>query len=275
MSDKGLNETKTGKLERADVISTLYWKVGDAQDIGSRSEQQDSVGAVLGTFHDKPALLAVLADGMGGMKNGAEFSRIAVDFHLENFQRLLDSKDRLPFVLLALARQANEEAHKIYDENKPGGTTLVTALFTDDRFYTLSVGDSRICLYRRNVKLNCYVPLQINREHVLGQALDESAWMGRISFDDAENNLLRDSLTSAIGDSRIRRIDLTENPTRFIGGDKLALMSDGIYRSLPDMETAAFMEDSPTKAADKIIGHICDKKLPHQDNMSIIIIERV
>ena len=103
MSDKGLNETKTGKLERADVISTLYWKVGYAQDIGSRSEQQDSVGAVLGTFHDKPALLAVLADGMGGMKNGAEFSRITVDFHLENFQRLLNSTDRLPFVLLAAA----------------------------------------------------------------------------------------------------------------------------------------------------------------------------
>lgn len=275
MSDKDLKKIDAESAEGTGVISAPCWKTGYAQHIGSRREQQDKMGTVWGSFHGRPALLAVLADGMGGMENGAAFSRIAVDFQLENFQRILDSAKHLPYVLLSLALQANAEAHKIYDENKPGGTTLVTALFFDDRFYTLSVGDSRICLYRRNEKLGSFVPLQLNREHVLGAALDESAWMGRISFDDAENNMYRASLTSSIGGSRIRHIDLAEHPTRFIIGDRVALMSDGVYGALTEMEIAADMEKDPAEAAAAIVRHVCGKKIPHQDNMSILIVERI
>lgn len=275
MSDKDLNKIGAERLEKTGAIHTPYWKIGYAQDIGSRSEQQDNLGTVWGSFHDRPALLAVLADGMGGMKDGAAFSRIAVEFHLENFQRVMDSTKYPPYALLSLALQANTEAHKIYDENKPGGTTLVSALFFDDCFYTLSVGDSRICLYRRNGKTDSFAPLQLNREHVLGAALDESAWMGKISFDDAENNMYRASLTSAIGGGRIRHVDLAENPTRFIVGDRVALMSDGVYGSLSEMEIAADMGKDPTEAAAAIVRHVCGRKLPHQDNMSILIVERI
>lgn len=275
MSEQGMKNTGAQQTEGAGTIPVLSWKIGCAQNIGSRSEQQDSIDTVPGVFRDKPVLLAVLADGMGGMKNGAEYSRITVDFHRNHFQRILDASKDLPSALLSLALQANEEAHKIYDESKPGGTTLVAALLTDECFYTLSVGDSRICLYRKNRKLNCLVPLQLNREHVLGQALDESAWMGRISFEDAESSMLRNSLTSAVGPDHIRYIDRTLNATAFLKGDKLALMSDGIYRALSDMEIAADMEEAPEEAAEKIIRHVCGKKIPHQDNMSIVIIEKI
>lgn len=253
--------------------AALPWQLGLAQDIGARREQQDCIGTVTGSFRGRPALLAVLADGMGGMQDGARFSRIAVSCHQENFQRALDSAAQPAAALLSLALQANEQAHRIYDETRPGGTTLVTALFLEDCFYTLCIGDSRICLYRKTGR--GYASLQINREHVFGPLLDEQAWMGRISFADAENNLLRSSLTSAVGDSRIRAIDLTEHATRFLAGDRLALMSDGVYRSLSEEKLCTDMAEEPHRAAEEIIRQVRGRKLPHQDNMSIIIVGRV
>ncbi len=256
-----------------EAAESFCWALGYAQNIGARQQQQDCLGAATGSFQGKPVLLAVLADGMGGMKNGAEFSRIAVSFHVNHLQRILDECSALPNVLLKLAVQANDEAHKIYEEDRPGGTTLISALFSEDRFYTLSVGDSRICLFRE-IQAHRYVPLQLNREHLLGAALDERAWMGDISFDDAKNNMFRDSLNSAIGDRKIRHIDRTLNSTRFLGGDRLVLMSDGIYRSYSEMELARAMDSEPKEAADRIVEDICRKKIPHQDNMSILIIGR-
>ncbi len=251
------------------------WRLGCAQHIGARRQQQDCMGAQLGTFRGKPALLAVLADGMGGMKNGAAFSRITVEYHVNHFQHVLDTSSDLSAVLLRLAIEANREAHTIYEEDQPGGTTLVTALFAGDRYYILSVGDSRLCLFRRNEKAGRYCPLQLNREHTLGPVLDERAWSGAISFEDAEDNRFRDSLNSAIGEKRIRRVDLTDRPSLFMNGDRLVLMSDGIYRFASEEELSLAVGAAPGDAAEKIVGLIRAKNRPHQDNMSILIIEKI
>lgn len=264
-----------GQLEDANVISAFYWKTGAQCNIGSRKEQQDDYGIVLGSYVGKPALLAVLADGMGGMKNGAQFSWIAVEYLIKHFQDALDTEAEPPDILMMLALEANKAANKIFDEENPGGTTLVAGMFVEDRFYMLSVGDSRIYLFRKPAVLNKYVPLQLNREHVLGSSLDERAWMGKISFEDAEENMYRDSLISGIGSDRIRRIDRTEAAIKLQTGDKIVFMSDGIYRSISEEEVAADLALSPDKASDEIVKHVLLKKVPHQDNMSVVIVERI
>ncbi len=265
---------RTDRLEDADVPSSFYWKTGSRQDIGSRREQQDSCGVASGVYRGAPALIAVLADGMGGMNNGAEFSRITLDHHRKHFQHALDSGSDPAGILLSLAFGANREANAIYDEEHPGGTTLVSAFFTGDLVYTLSIGDSRICLFRKVDSVRRFVPLQLNREHVLGHSLDERAWMGLISHEDASDNFYRQSLTSSIGGPSVRRVDLPDGPIRLIGGDRIVLMSDGIYRSISGEEMAAFMEAGPEEASDAIVRRVIEKKLPHQDNMSIVIIEK-
>lgn len=277
MTDSNLltAEQQMTPLEAEDVISTFYWRKGYQQDPGSRKEQQDTIGLALGNYQEKPALLAVLADGMGGMKDGVEFSRIVANYHCEHFQEVLNQSNSAPGVLLSLALRANAEANKIYDEDYPGGTTLVSALFIEDTFYTLSIGDSRITLFRKNNRLNQYVPLQINREHVLGAALDERAWMGYIPLEDAEGNMYRHSLTSCLGPNKVKRVDLTDYPTRFIGGDQLLLMSDGIFKTVPEEELAIYLENSPETAADKIVEAVRNRKAKGQDNMSVIIVQRV
>ena len=92
--------------------------------------------------------------------------------------------------------------------------------------------------------------------------------------EDAEGNIYRDSLTSSLGGPVIRRLDLTETPIRFLSGDRVVLMSDGIYRSASDIELAQDLEFSPAEASDKIVQHILEKQIPDQDNMSIIVIEK-
>ena len=273
--DKG---NKTTNLQDPAIINSFYWKVGYKQNIGSREEQQDSVGVVLGDARGKEVLLAVLADGMGGMHDGARFSQIVVESHVRHFQEALEQFERYPSVLAHLAVLANQEAHKIYDDKKPGGATLISVLFVGDYFYALSVGDSRITLYRkpeqRRANKNMMVPLQINREHVLGAALDERAWMGFISYEDAEGNMYRGSLLSSLGDETIRRVDLMEKPVRFLSEDRVVLMSDGIYRSVDEKEMAPDLEAEPSIAADNVVQHVLEKQDPDQDNMSIIVIEK-
>lgn len=258
-----------------DTNGIFDWRPGARCDIGSRKEQQDDYGITMGTYMGKPALLAVLADGMGGMKDGAQFSWITVEYLMKHFQDALDTEAVPPDILLTLAQEANIEANKIYDEDKPGGTTLIAGMFVEDCFYMLSVGDSRVYLFRKPAAINRYVPLQLNREHVLGPTLDTRAWLGKISFEDAEENMYRDSLVSAIGPERIRRIDRTQEAIKLQIGDKIVFMSDGIYRSVSEEEIAADLEFSPDKASDEIVRHVLQKKMPHQDNMSVIIIERI
>jgi len=257
------------------AVFIASWKVGYQQDPGNRKEQQDCVGFAVGESRGKPVLLAVLADGMGGMKNGADFSRIAVSYHCEHFQEMLDQVRTAPGILLSLALRANTEANRIYNEDHPGGTTLISALFTDEYFHILSIGDSRITLFRKAGRTIGYVPLQMNRDHVLGAALDERAWMGYISHDDAEGNIFRHSLTSSIGPRKVRRIDFTDYPTRLLKGDRLMLSSDGIYKTVPEPELAAYMEDDPTRASCRIIQEVKSRDAKDQDNMSVLIVQRV
>lgn len=278
MSNGKKQNNENLNLQDPAVINSFFWKVGYKQNVGSREEQQDSLGMMLGDAHGKEVLLAVLADGMGGMHHGALFSKAVVESHLRNFQDALNQYEKLYNVLLALALEANKEANLFYNEEEPGGTTLISALFVEDVFYMLSVGDSRISLFRKpsrqRTNRTALVPLQINREHILGAVLDERAWMGLISSEDAEGNIYRDSLTSSLGGSTIRRLDLTETPIRFLSGDRVILMSDGIFRSISDVELASDLEFPPAEASDRIVHHVLEKKVLDQDNMSVIIIEK-
>lgn len=266
MAESGIRSDKD--LHNQLTAGSGIWEIGSAQNIGARKQQQDSIGQAEGIFQGKPALLAILADGMGGMADGAEFSRIAVEAHITGFQSTLDRYSDPAHVLLSLAVDSNTEANKIYDPNRPGGTTLVTALCIGDEYWFLSVGDSRINLIRKNTTL------QLNRDHVFGTILDERAWMGVIAKEDALGSTLRDKLSSSVGEPSIRKIDLSDRSTVFLPGDRLVLMSDGIYRSVSEEEMLEEMGKTPQEAADAIVQRVLGKAVRGQDNLSLIIVEK-
>lgn len=247
--------------------AAAMWKTGYAQNIGSRKEQQDSFGFAGDVIKDSPVLLAVLADGMGGMNDGAKYSRITVDSHRDNLRKALELSKSLPDVLLNLAVIANKDVQPVRNPDKPGGTTLISALFFRNVCAFLSIGDSRICLVRDG-KI-----LQLNREHTLGALLDEKACLGLIDKEDAENNTYRDALSSSIGDERIKKVDVIDRPFKLLHGDRIVLMSDGVYRTIPNAALVKKMELEPQKAVDEIVKYILNAAKPDQDNFSIIVVE--
>lgn len=116
-----------------------------ATDIGSvREENQDRVALVRGYDRSgRPFILAALADGIGGMKKGAECAAVTlgtfIDSIVADAQLSPDPSDWLA----RGAHRANREVHtKLVGE---GGSTLVAALLVNGRPpHWLSIGDSRV-----------------------------------------------------------------------------------------------------------------------------------
>jgi protein phosphatase len=105
---------------------------GNAQHQGCRREQQDSFEFSDPTdraFMDHGGLLAVLADGMGGMANGAQAGRIAVEVLLEAYT----GKDRDEDIPAAMHRALCAADRAVFDfacavPADEAGTTLVAAV---------------------------------------------------------------------------------------------------------------------------------------------------
>lgn len=106
-------------IEDPAAIESFGWTLGYAQNIGARTQQQDCLGAATGSFQGKPVLLAVLADGMGGMKNSAEFSRIAVNFHVNHLQRILTSAAPFRMFFLSLRFKPTMKRIKFMKRSSP------------------------------------------------------------------------------------------------------------------------------------------------------------
>ena len=116
-----------------------------ASDIGSvREENQDRVALVRGLDRSGGAfVLAALADGIGGMKKGAECAAATlgtfIDSIVTDAQLSADPKDWLA----RAAQRANRAVHS--QLGGQGGSTLVATLLVKGRApLWLSIGDSRV-----------------------------------------------------------------------------------------------------------------------------------
>ena len=247
--------------------------VGKAHNIGRRDSQQDSFGMsrdVQGMSTKGKGILAIVADGIGGTENGDQVSVLAAMTMLQNFDRMEGSvpgEKRL----LTLLNQANTEVNKMLltANGKKGGSTLVSVLIQDAKLYWLTVGDSRLCLYRKNTLI------QINREHVYGIELDEKAARGEISMYAAANDPQRKALTSYIGMEKITKIDRNIRPLQMEDRDRLILMSDGVFGTLTDEEIAAAMQLPVTNSGEAIDQMIQKKNRREQDNYTVLILEYI
>jgi protein phosphatase len=238
--------------------------IGNAQHIGARKEQQDSFGISNIDTIASTGLLAVLADGMGGLNNGAAYSKAAVQASLQSFREEGAEKDDEATLLRILkrAREAIENANLT-----DGGTTFIAALIHEQQLHFVSVGDSRICLIRNGGII------QLNREHVYGRELDDLAAKGVLSEEEATSDQQRAAITSYLGMSDELEVDRNINAIPLFSGDKVILMSDGVYGYLPETELADLLRREPMGAAEAIQTRILEKNNPHQDNLTIIVLE--
>lgn len=245
---------------------------GNSQHIGMRDQQEDSFGfsnMENAQFVSTSGIMAVLADGMGGLAMGAEASQLAVTSVLDAYEAR-SQQEPIDESLFKVVHQANnavkEYAYSIGQEHEMG-TTLVAAVVQQDHLYWASVGDSRIYLYRDGNMI------QLNKDHVYGQELQEQVARGLMSREEAENHPERDALTSYIGIPVLEKIDISHRPVQIKPGDKIMLCSDGLYRTLSKQEMLAYLERDAQEACDSMIDAVLARRRPYQDNTTILVLE--
>ena len=143
------------------------------------------------------------------------------------------------------------------------GTTLVAALFFDDRVAVAHVGDSR--LYRlRDGTLSL-----LTHDHSL---LQEQIDSGLLSAEEARYSLNRNLVTRALGVDPLVEVDLAEHLV--LPDDLYLLCSDGLNDMVPDEEIALALQtlsDHLELAATQLVEMANDQG--GRDNVSVILVK--
>ncbi|MCH1625995.1 PP2C family protein-serine/threonine phosphatase [Ferdinandcohnia quinoae] len=237
--------------------------IGNGQTIGKREEQDDYFSTVISEGHT----LAVVADGISGLANGRMASTLAVTTFVREFMKL-DRFIKLHDFFSRAAHQSNQEILKSLS-GASGGTTLACAAISHNYLHWGAVGDSIIALYRNGHLVN------VNEKHTLGSLLEEQYLSGQITKQQAMENPQRKRLINYLGFEGFKSMEIGE-PLSLKKGDKIVLCTDGVYNSLTELELCEILEKPmlPIEAAEEIINRIDGKGLKHQDNATIIILEK-
>lgn len=196
--------------------------------IGGRNENQDSYGMAETPF----GMLVVVCDGMGGGPAGKTASSIATQAIL-NYVSGAEIKQSPLSVLTDAVVSANESILAAVANNpalKGMGTTCVGVLVGKKNAYIVHVGDSR-----------CY---QLRAEKSVFRTSDHSyvgelVRRGSMTEEEARNSNYSNVITRAIGASSV--IDPEVDTVEYQSGDRFALMSDGIWGTMPEPQLIKFL----------------------------------
>jgi serine/threonine protein phosphatase PrpC len=232
-----------------------------------RSHNEDSVAA------DAEVGLAVLADGMGGYNAGEVASGIAVELIKAEMKKTLAAHDsghldgdttaeRLITEHGARANSAIYQAAQSHPQYSGMGTTLVVALWHDNRMSVGHIGDSR--LYRmRGGALE-----QITRDHSL---LQEQIDSGMITKEQARHSQNKNLVTRAVGIDR--EVDTEVHTYAVQAGDVYLLCSDGLSDMVTDEDiqtTLSSLQANLPLAAQQLVQQANDNG--GRDNVSVILV---
>lgn len=235
-----------------------------------RSHNEDSIGT-------EPNIgLAVLADGMGGYNAGEVASGIAVAVVSAETKRAISSRtlhrtdpasgeteaERITRENSSRANTSIFEAARSQPQYSGMGTTLVVALFFDNRLCVAHVGDSR--LYRlRGESFE-----QITRDHSL---LQEQIDSGMITKEAAKLSQNKNLVTRALGIDAEVETEVHVYETKL--GDTYLLCSDGLSDMVEDEDmhlTLTSLQANLQLAADQLVQQANDNG--GRDNISVILI---
>ena len=236
-----------------------------------RGHNEDSV------FVDVDNGMAILADGMGGYNAGEVASGMATSLLsaalLESFVTMpphqVDRKTGEPFARRCLLEKISEANLAIHQAaaTQPQcagmGTTLVSALFYNNRLTVAHIGDSR--LYRlRGDDFGT-----ITRDHSL---LQEQLDSGIITPEEARYSQNRNLVTRALGVDPTVETEINDYPVEI--GDLYLLCSDGLNDMVDDEEiklTLRSLSANLELAATQLVQMANDNG--GRDNVSVILVK--
>lgn len=214
--------------------------------------------------------LLILADGMGGHNAGEVASELAVVSVREALEEVLspEIKDVCEMDFEEVVHEsiifANDEINlhaKTHPECNGMGTTIVMALFHDDKVILANVGDSRIYRFRKG-ELK-----QVTSDHSLVQEMIDNGYM---SEEEAMSSTNRNLITRALGISEDVKVDVAQYDAE--KDDIYLLCSDGLSDMINDELIFSILVKSRQdlkRATEDLIKQA--KEHGGHDNVSVIL----
>lgn len=229
---------------------------------GKRNRQEDSY--YISPMHDseKYGVIAVVSDGIGGLKYGDEISRKVTDGISDNYPYDFDDTEHNSAILRGISRD-------IYNHYKlEGGATLAMVHIKNNYMNIYSCGDSNIILVRKgkammlNTRQN-YLSLLINKLATNGE-VTKGAYLDK----DAK------ALIDFMGNS-FSRVNRTYKPIRIFDGDYIVVASDGLTDAIPIEKIPNYVKQYSVTTAQHLKLSVRNSRRPSQDNYTAVVIRMV
>lgn len=239
--------------------------------IGDREEQQDCFGYSLQAEEG----IVAICDGMGGHAGGQKASNTAISHLIGNYDNNYPVPDPEAF-LREETKTIDQEIHSFRTDDGAdlhAGTTLVSVLIRGKLLYWMSVGDSRLYLFRTGELV------QVTQDHIYQIVLDGRLENGEISqLEYAREEGRGEALISYLGIGDLQLIDNNTTPFVLKAGDKLLLMSDGLYKAVPDAEIKTILgnfknNSDALQALNLKAGKNAKKAIQNRDNTTAALIQ--
>ena len=269
--DRFLTKPKPSSIpapEIGPISPLLSYQVANLQQKGARPYQEDSfafVNALDVTEIRENGLMAIVADGMGGMEAGKQVSEMAVSCMVSTFGQMQRNGDLA--VQLRNAVVAADDA-LVQRFKGVGGTTLISCIIYDQKLYFASVGDSYLYLARGG---NLY---RLNREqNYRHQLYAEAIAAGSIDPTEADQDPDGHRLSAFLGMGGLSDLDYLRQPLPLRDGDILLLCSDGVGGVVT--ESQIIQNLSNNSAAEMCLNldeSVRRASRVHQDNYTALVI---
>lgn len=229
---------------------------------GPRNYNQDR----LAYSYSKDALLLVLADGMGGHRNGEVAAHLAVKTLTDAFQRLA-----VPFLsspakfLIDHIQQVHDMIDNVTQSEElieSPRTTIVVAIIQRGFLYCAHVGDSRLYHFRDGHLLFR------TEDHSVVQSLYKK---GMITKEEMSTHPYKNKIYNCLGGETPPQIDLSDR-FELLEGDTILLCTDGVWGVLSDVQIKEIIQHNIViaDATNKLMDSAEFASDERGDNMSAI-----
>ena len=263
------NQSKNNCCQPAQLL------IGSGQSTGMQRDHNEDTLFTLSTVvadgtRDLALGICIVADGMGGHRNGAIASGVAarvVASHLVKkvYAHFLDIQQE-PFTesLQEIMENAIDDTHKAVLRYAPGGgTTFTCALIIGEQVTIGHIGDSRAYFIQADGRVQ-----KITKDHSLVQRMVE---LEEITEKEAASHPQRNVLLKALGQTESVFPDIQTHPLPKNGN--LLLCSDGLWGVVPESEIMEHVKsgDNPVIVCQKLIDAANANGGP--DNISVILVQ--
>lgn len=224
---------------------------------------------------DGERAIGAIADGIGGLADGAEAAAAAVGA-IEGFSSWLfrgppPQRDEIHRRVVELYREANERIAERSGPRTRSGTTLVLAAVTERHRIVANVGDSRAFRLHRG---------ELIRMTVDHSVVEELVRDGALTPEQAERSPYRNLLTRSLGDGGAPDVDVQSVDRSALDappGTALILSSDGVH-GVPGIVAVASVVEAIGAAGDldEACQLLCRAAVDagSRDNATLVILRR-